>query len=284
MSAGADLDRLDSEAHVWLTGPAGPEALPELAPLLDEAELAQYERYKVERARALHLAARALARSVLSLYAPAIDPREWRFRFNEHGRPEIDGPVGGPPLRFNLSHTDGLVACLVTLRLDAGVDVERIDRELNLTGVARHSFSAREAADVRRRRGRDQRQRFFHYWTLKEAYIKARGMGLALPLRRFSYTFPSSGEVAIELDPELGDRAGDWQLALYQAAPEHYLATAIRRGGAADREIVIRRSTPLATECRELTPARLLASAPVGTVFGDDSSESAAETRVPRTR
>ena len=265
MSSGLGLDRLESEAHVWLTTPAAPEALPSLRPLLSDDEQAQYRRYKVERARGLHLAARALARSVLSLYAPAVDPSEWRFRFNEHGRPEIEGPEA-PPLRFNLSHTEGLVACLVTLELDAGVDVERIDRELNLVGVAGHSFSAREASDVRARRGHDRRRRFFHYWTLKEAYIKARGMGLALPLRHFSFTFPAEGAVAVEFDPELEDRAEDWQLALYRATPEHYLAAALRRGDGPDREVVVRRSTPVATEIEPIAPEPLAVSAaPVAT-------------------
>ena len=263
MSSQPTLESLESEAHIWLTRPVAPENRDPCLALLSADEVAQFERFKIERPRYLFLAARALARSALSLYAPEIDPTRWRFRFNDHGRPEIDGPAQAPPLRFNLSHTDGLVACLVTLELDAGVDVENIERRLDLVGVAKHSFSAREADEVRRRRGRERRERFFRYWTLKEAYIKARGMGLALPLRRFSYTFPAPGAVALELDPELGDRASDWQLALYRPSPGHYLAAAVRRGAASDRELVVRRSTPLANETRVVAPERLATSAPL---------------------
>ncbi len=262
MSALATLESLEAEAHIWLTGPAEPEAVGRYEPLLAPEELAQYRRFRVEPPRRLYLAARALARSALSLYAPDVGPDQWRFSLNRHGRPEIDGPAGRPPLRFNLSHTDGLVACLVTLELDAGVDVEQIERRVNLVGVARHSFSELEAGEVERRRGRDRRERFFHYWTLKEAYIKARGMGLALPLRRFSYTFPRPGAVAVRFEPEVGDREREWQLALYQPSPLHYLAAAIRRGDAPDLEIVVRQSTPLATEAVEIAPTRLVASAP----------------------
>ncbi len=256
------LESLRSEAHIWLTGPADAEAEGAHLPLLAPDELEQYRRFKVERPRRLYLAARALARSALSLYAPHVEPAAWSFRFNRHGRPEIDGPAARPPLRFNLSHTDGLVACLVTLELDAGVDVEQIERRINLVGVARHSFSELEAGEVGKLRGRDRQERFFYYWTLKEAYIKARGMGLALPLRRFSYTFPRSGTVAIRFEPQVGDRERDWQLALYQASPRHYLAVAIRRGEEPDRKIVVRRSTPLATDTEEIALARLAASAP----------------------
>ncbi len=257
-----DPSQLASEAHIWLTAPAATEAIPDYLRLLAPEELEQYHRYKVERARRLYLAARALARSVLSHYAPETRPGAWRFEFNKHGRPEICGPTGHPPLRFNLSHTDGLVACLVTLELDAGVDVERIDRRVNLLGIAESKFSALEAGEIVRLGAQARRERFFRYWTLKEAYIKARGMGLALPLRKFSYAFERSGEVSVHFDPDLGDRASDWQLALWRSSPEHYLAVALKRGSTADRRLVIRRSTPLLDQVETTELAPIARSAP----------------------
>ena len=110
--------------------------------------------------------------------------------------------------------------------------------------------------------------RFFHYWTLKEAYIKARGMGLALPLRHFTYTFPEPGEVAIAFDPEIEDREPEWQLALWEASPHHYLATAIRRGEGPDLEVVVRRSTPLAREAEVVSLPELVRSKPAIEVGG----------------
>ena len=260
MSDSSLLESLSSEAHIWLTGPAEPADFSDYLPLLAPEEIEQFERFKVERARRLYLAARALARSTLSLYHPAVRPAEWRFRFNDHGRPEIDLAGDCPPLRFNLSHTDGLVACLVTLELDAGVDVEMIERRINLVGVAKHSFSETEASEVRRRRGRTRRRRFFYYWTLKESYIKARGMGLALPLRRFSFSFPERGAVDINFDAELEDHEPDWQFALFEASSSHMLAAGIRRGGLEDRRLVVRRSTPLAREAQEVSLRRLAVS------------------------
>ncbi len=248
------IDRLESEAHVWLTAPAEPELADRYLELLPCEELEQFERYKLDRPRHLYLAARALARSSLSLYAPEVEPADWRFEFNKHGRPEICKPKGLPPLRFNLSHTEGLVACLVTLELDAGVDVERVDRRVNYEGIARSKFSSLEARELRRLVGSAQRERFFRYWTLKEAYIKARGMGLALPLGSFSYLFDSPGEVSIQFADDLGDVTDDWQLGLWQTSTDHYLAAAIRRGQKRDLEWSIRRSSPLAESVETLEP------------------------------
>lgn len=266
MSVGPSMRSLSSEAHIWLTGPA--ETVADYLPLLAQEEVEQFERYRVEHARRLYLAGRALTRSVLSLYHPNVDPTAWRFRFNRHGRPEIEGPADWPPLRFNISHTDGLVACLVTLEHDGGVDVEEIERRIDLAGVAAHSFSESEANEVRLRSGRQRRVRFFHYWTLKEAYIKARGMGLALPLRRFTYTFPEPGEVAITFDPEIEDREHEWQIALWEASSRHYLATAIRRGDGPDLNITVRRSTPLAQEVEVVSLPTLVRSKPATEVGG----------------
>lgn len=258
MSAARPIEALRSEAHIWLTGPAEPGATARYLPLLAPEEIEQYERFRVEKARRLYLAGRALARSVLSRYHPEVEPGAWCFRFNRHGRPEIEGPDEWPPLRFNLSHTDGLVACAVTLGRDAGVDVEEIGRDLDLVGIAEHSFSRLETEDVRSLRGPEQRERFFRYWTLKEAYIKARGMGLALPLRRFSYTFPVHDQIAVRFEPEVEDREIEWQFALWQASRNHYLAAALRRGETSDLDWVVRKATPLAEDA-ELVQLELLA-------------------------
>lgn len=247
------LEALDDEAHVWLTDPVTPEETPACLEVLAPEEHRQCERFRVEHARRLYLAARSLARRALSRYVD-VDPAAWRFRFNRHGRPEIDSPDDLPPLRFNLSHTRGLVACLVTLGSDAGVDVEQRSRQLDLLGVARHSFSAAEAADVRRCDAAERGDRFFTYWTLKESYIKARGMGMALPLKRFSFSLPSPGRLELWLDPELDDDAGRWQFGLFRATADHLMAVAVARGSGPDLRIVCRRATPSLERIERIEP------------------------------
>lgn len=252
------LEDLSREVHIWLTVPleAGADRLLEM---LAPEEVRQYRRYRVERARALYLSGRLLARSVLSRYVE-VEPAVWSFRLGEHGRPEILGPSGLPALRFNLSHTDGLVACLVALEADSGVDVEEISRCANPGVVAKHYFSADEATHVQELGGREQRMRFFSYWTLKEAYIKGRGFGNALSSKRFSFDLRQADTVSARFDPSVGDRESDWQFGLWRPSSSHLLAAAIRVGRDGPRRVVVRKTTPLADRFESVELERLASS------------------------
>ena len=131
----------------------------------------------------------------------------------------------------------------MTLGLDAGVDVEDSRRIERLRRLADHSFSPSEARDVATQPEKSRRRRFFSYWTLKEAYIKARGVGISLGLARFSFSFPEPGAIAVAFNPELEDREEEWQFQLFRASDVHLLATAIRRGAQPDPELVAHRVT-----------------------------------------
>ena len=242
------VDRLADEAHLWLLRlreSIPPELERRWLDLLSADELEARRRFRVEAARRQHLAARALARTTLSRYA-TVDPRRWEFRAGEQGKPEIAGPDGAPPLRFNLSHTRGMVACVVALGRDAGVDVERPDRRLSEPlALARHGFAASERTALERVAGRARRELFCDLWTLKEAYVKARGEGfLALPARKLSYEIAPQGVIRLRIDPDLDDRAEEWQVALLAPTAEHRLAVAVRRGRRPDLELVTREVEP----------------------------------------
>ncbi len=268
------LDRLGEEAHLWilrLRESIPPPLERRWRGLLSTAEEQAWRRFKVESARRQHLAARALARTTLSRYAD-VEPRRWEFSASPEGKPEIAGPAGAPPLRFNLSHTRGLVACVVTLGLDAGVDVERPARPLrDPMALARHGFAPAEREALARRRGRARRELFYDLWTLKEAYVKARGAGfLALPARKLASEISPGGVITLSLEPELEDRAEDWQLALMAPTRDHRLAVAMRRGRRPDLALVTHEVVPPA-EARRLrpeivarTPAPRPAASPIG--------------------
>jgi len=113
-------------------------------------------------------------RTTLSRYA-AVKPADWQFINNAHGRPELlDRPANAPDLRFNISHTDGLIACAVTIGREVGVGVEQVSRRLSHDVAGRH-FAPGEVNDLRRLPEDEQQRVFFDYWTLKEAYSKALG-------------------------------------------------------------------------------------------------------------
>ena len=240
------LAALEREVHVWTALPdeiRDPERLALYRSWLSPQEKQRHERYLREQDRHLFLVGHGLVRDTLSRYADR-DPGAWVFENGRHGRPEIGGKWDGPALRFNLSHSQGLAACLVGLELDCGVDVENVERVANPRQLARRVFSARELADLEAQPEKTMRSRFFEYWTLKEAYIKARGLGLSLPLDRFAFELAANGQIAIAFEPPIEDRAEDWQFGLWRLAPHHQLAVALRRGSDPDRTIVRRATVP----------------------------------------
>lgn len=184
---------------------------------------------------------RALLRTTLSRYA-SVPPEAWRFVLNPHGRPEIDTPREARWLKFNLSHTNSLVACLVARERAIGVDVEDRDRRGRLLDVAERFFSPSEAATLRRLPENEQLDRFFLYWTLKESYIKARGMGLAIPLAQFSFDIGPS--ITVRFDPRLGDDPQSWQFTALSVGRRHQLAAAFRRAPGESVRLVLHETVP----------------------------------------
>ena len=217
-----------TKTTVWLTflDRLGPDRLAAYRDLLDESEKMRFDRFKVEGARTEFLVGRALLRSVLSLYAGDIAPAEWRFATNEYGRPHACHPLPAP-VQFNLSHTRGLVALITGPDERIGVDVEWIGRGAPSRDVARRYFTAREADEIEAVTEESERsERFFALWTLKEAYIKARGMGLALPLDAF--TFDCSGpDIGVRFDRARIEDVGErWHLERRILGRDHRLALA----------------------------------------------------------
>lgn len=243
------------EAHLWLFryhGVDDPSLLAAFRDLLDDEERARMDRYMMERSRREFLATHALARSTLSRYA-GVAPRNWRFRSNAYGRPEIANGGALPSLRFNLSNCDGLVACLVALDREIGVDVEDLERRGPNLGVADRYFAPLEVASLRALPEHAQRRRFFDYWTLKESYIKARGMGLAIPLHHFWFTVePPPAPVRIAFDERLPDDPSSWQFDQLAPSERYLVATAIRRSpgpvGVDQVAILTRETVPLADD------------------------------------
>ncbi|MFN3649590.1 MAG: 4'-phosphopantetheinyl transferase family protein [Armatimonadota bacterium] len=217
------------ELHLWATAipeELDPETRERLLPLLNEEERAPYERLRLARDRDLHLAAHAHLRQVLSQYAD--DPPEaWRFTRNRYDRPFVENPSLRGRLYFSLTHTAGLAVTLVSTIEEAGVDSECLGRKVGIHRVARGVFAPSEYADLLALAEEAQRERFLQLWTLKEAYIKARGMGMALPLQRFAYRF-EGGAVALEVDPEIDPNPAPWRAATFQLGPEHQVALAVR--------------------------------------------------------
>jgi 4'-phosphopantetheinyl transferase len=234
----------EREVHVWvarLDEPAAPELLAAYHALLDPEERERHGRFRFERHRHVFLVSHALLRLALSRYSTS-PPQSWSFQRNAYGRPELAPGACERPLRFNLSHTDGLACLAITLDRDVGIDVESPLRRGEAVAVAERYFSPAEVRALRSLPEHAQRDRFFDYWTLKEAYIKARGLGLSLPLERFSFELGSP--IRIAFDPRLRDRPESWQFELMRPTPQHRMALAVRRGRGPDLAVSVRAGMP----------------------------------------
>ncbi|MDC0669481.1 4'-phosphopantetheinyl transferase family protein [Nannocystis radixulma] len=217
------------EVHVWLCAAettVDADWLAAARGLMNAEEQARQDRFVFERNRRQFAVARVLVRQILADYT-GIAASELCFSANSYGRPAL--VIAGERVEFNLSHTDGLAALAVTRIGEVGVDVEDAERRSRPEEVADHFFAPSEAASLMALPEDQRRARFFDLWTLKEAYIKARGMGLAIPLDAFAYDL-SRGRAAIDLaiDASLGDPRAGWQFHLEDPTPRHRLALAVR--------------------------------------------------------
>jgi len=232
--------------HLWLAFPdeINDEALlVNYQNLLNEEEKDRWQRFYFARHRHQYLVTRALIRSTLSRYVD-IEPGNWRFTVNGYGKPEIaPGFMDNPP-RFNLSHTDGLIICAITLANDIGVDVENTQKTHSLA-IAEHCFSKQEIQHLNRLPEHRQAQVFLEYWTLKEAYIKAKGMGLSLPLDQFSFILSENRRVEIAFDPNLEDNPAHWQFWRLNPSEHHIAAVAVKSEIGMKFQLVMNKVVPL---------------------------------------
>lgn len=230
------------EAHLWVARPADLEASAEALALMAPDESARQKRFIFPEHRHEFLATRVLVRRVLGRYL-GVPPESLRFVQNEHGRPELDAPPS--PLRFNLSNTPGLVVCLVSAHHEVGVDTELRTRAPSILDIASTVFAEAELRELLALSGDARAERAVTLWTLKEAYIKARGMGLAIPLDHFSFQLSPGLPVGIAFDPRLDDDPTSWQFEQIRPTASHLVSVAIRRKNEADLRLVVRRVTPL---------------------------------------
>jgi 4'-phosphopantetheinyl transferase len=245
----SDRASLGTAVHLWLAVPGdvtSAELVQAYQDLMSPGELARHGRLRFARHRHAFAVSRALVRTTLSRYAD-VPPAAWRFRAGPQGRPEISAPSGHEALRFNLSHTEGLVGCAVTLDHAVGFDVESVERGAEIGAIAQRFFSPSEARALDEVPAPARRRRFFEYWTLKEAYVKATGRGLTTSLSSFAVRLARDESIDLDVVPEVDDPAA-WQFALLEVHPVHVAALAVRRGGRPDLDLQARRVVPLAAE------------------------------------
>jgi 4'-phosphopantetheinyl transferase len=213
--------------HLWGTRLVrlAPE-IKDLEQTLSADEWARAGRYHFQKDRHQFVVGRGLLRTLLGRYLGA-PPGSVRFAYNAYGKPVLAGEFGAKNLRFNLSHSDGIVLYAIGRGREVGIDVERIRPEFAEEEIAERFFSPREVARLRSLPVPLQPMAFFHCWTRKEAFIKARGEGMTRPLDQFDVSL-LPGEPArllsTQWDPQEALR---WTLHELAIAPGYVGAVAV---------------------------------------------------------
>lgn len=208
------------------------------AALLSPAERARRERFRFDRDAWHYAVAHALLRRTLARCAP-VAPAAWSFRAAPGGRPEVEAPAFARRLRFSLSHTRGLVACAVCLEHPVGVDVEAVDARTMGEEIVARILAPEEVEALVGLAAAERRRRLFELWTLKEACLKARGDGLAVPPAALSFALAGAATPRVAFAPEAADDPAAWRFHLAAAAPRHVLAVAVRCGAGVEARFTL---------------------------------------------
>ena len=201
-----------NEVHVWRAGlDADAATLERWRQTLSTEELARADRFRFPTDRDHYTAGRGMLRSLLARYL-GMSAADIRFCVNAHGKPALDFGGGNAEPHFNLSHSHGLALFAFTLRGEVGVDVEYIRPSLREMDLAQRFFSPQEVDALRALPKSSQREMFFHCWTRKEAYIKARGAGLSISLASFTVSLAPDTFTHLLIAGHDGPEAGRWWL------------------------------------------------------------------------
>lgn len=177
-----------------------------LSALLSAEERDRAARFHFDKHRRYFTAARGILRELLGTYLGK-PPSAIEFSYNPYGKPAVEG------IYFNLSHSDNRALYAVSRAREVGVDIERINPSFADEQIPEQYFSPAEVKVLRALPKERQIEAFFNCWTRKEAYVKARGLGLSLDLQSFDVTLVP-GEPAAFLRG-----AGEWSIEAPEIAP-----------------------------------------------------------------
>ncbi|XP_076913247.1 uncharacterized protein LOC143571806 [Bidens hawaiensis] len=255
------------ETHLWYALPNEVKSQSLLSQYVDFLSPVEKEHVFSMRGDELQksaLLARTLVRTTISRYQihSRVNPKSLVFGKNAYGKPEVIWEESDdwhpPPLHFNLSHTSSLIACGVAVGSPIGIDVEEKQRKTknNILSFAERYFSCEEVVALSAISDPEvQRHKFIKLWTLKEAYVKALGIGFsAAPFNTFTLRFraanPNPEGSTIEIVPleKPTNLTTNWQFAHVELASSHYAAICRQNDGGGLMKVITRKTIPLVKE------------------------------------
>jgi 4'-phosphopantetheinyl transferase len=215
-----------ADVHVWVVrSEASPSSVQGLSATLSPDEKKRSESFRFEHLKTRFCISRGLLRCFLGAYL-ATPPRDIRLSYGRYGKPSV---AGVEAFQFNLAHSEDVIVYAFGFGSALGVDVEHIRDLEDIEAIARHFFSAEEAADLGSVELQKRLDAFFACWTRKEAYIKATGEGLSASLSTFRVAFrPNEAPSFVHIDGSALE-ARSW--SLYSLRPnDGYIGALAFRG------------------------------------------------------
>ena len=212
-----------NQVHLWrLNLQARARGVEKWQSILSADEKSRAARYHREIDRQYFIAARATLRQILGSYLQT-DPAALVFAYSEKEKPSLGGTEAASGIEFNISHSGSIALLAFARQREIGVDVEQIRRDFETAKIAARFFSAAEQKQLAALPEEQRSEAFFLCWTRKEAYIKATGKGLSLPLHQFDVSLaPKEQNALLACRPDPQERA-KWVMRDIQV-PEGYAA------------------------------------------------------------
>lgn len=221
-----------ASVHLWAIPLVWPvDRLESASVVLDAEECERIARFHTEAHRHRHRAVRIALRHILSKYV-ALAPQALSFDREAGGKPVLRQlNSGAPMLHFNLSHSGDWAFCAVARGIEVGVDLERLGNCRDVLGIAQRFFAPEEAEALLALPEAERFQMFYRYWTLKEAYIKAQGRGIADHSLETFVVEPGVADWGCLRAAEGGEKAtGAWRLANLVWQADGYVAALALKG------------------------------------------------------
>ena len=220
-----------NEVHVWRAPLDQPSShIDSFRHTLAADEQTKADRFYFQNDRDHFIAAHGVLRAILGRYLDRA-PECLSFCYGSHGKPALVGESGADAIHFNMSHSHGVALYAVARSRAVGIDLEFVRRELEIEQIAERFFSHRETATLRALPADLRRCAFFLCWTRKEAYIKAKGEGLSMPLDRFDVSLvPGEPAALLSTRPD-PDETCRWSLRELTLTTGHVAALAVEGRG-----------------------------------------------------
>jgi len=221
----------DSNLHIWCASlNSSPEELAHYNSLLSQDEIARAKMFYFEKDHNHFIVGRGLLRTLLGSYLN-VEPSQIGFIYGKYGKPALQTGTHKTTLDFNLSHSKDYAIYAFCLNRKIGIDLEHVRPMPDLYDFARQFFSLRENVLINSLAGKQKEEAFFKIWTCKEAFLKANGSGLTIPINQVEISLESDGSVTLTSIGELEEQTELWRMESFSPISDFQAALAVKGNG-----------------------------------------------------